>query len=302
MTVKRNVYYYDVQAIQYPPAGGNPIPANVEAIFAAVSKLRALRTRNPNSIRRTGDTNLAVRILGVNSDYITGTFCSMRHDGLGTVIKPDPSGLNEIEEDLTIDPDADLMEASHFVYFRKGKIIGLEFNSQAPRHRMLEWYLKQLAHDHSLPVDEVSLLPKVTHDVIQQLGEIRQLFSLRIKIHRTQAQNIGESTRITKALRASSDLSNNNYTVNLEIKEDGRSSDSIFPIQKDEIAALWINHSDIIEYLIVNESRGDKLNFNSGQMVGKFSVDKIGRRISAASILPQIIDHYEVFIGPHLKE
>ena len=135
-------------------------------------------------------------------------FCSVRRTGL-----PQEEWEGQTR-DLSIAPEAGLLEASHVVFF-PGSIVGVEYNHYGPRSSRLGPYLSQTAQS-SLP--KLTLASLLRQDVATQLDRLVDLRRFEFKVRPSNMHWIRQADEsLAAALEANQQLFESPKTVELAI-------------------------------------------------------------------------------------
>lgn len=108
---------------------------------------------------------------------------------------------------LPIPESAGLAEITHFVFFKKYDIFGLEYNYHAPKANKIGSYFEK---KYSQEITQLNLRPILNHDIDKKLQEIGEISILEIQANRNALNELEElNESLCSAFESSFNVSGN---------------------------------------------------------------------------------------------
>lgn len=154
------------------------------------------------------------------------------------------SALPELEEQgvlkkLDIPPNSGLAEVTHFIYFSKRGVLGVEFNFFGPRTNMLRDYLLEKSKNFSNQFEYIEVNPILNQDIDQTLRNMGEVSILQIEVARNELEVIKELDQdLHSAFDSAAEVSDaESVEIILRKKKYSRGGFS-FPFSKSKIKEL----------------------------------------------------------------
>jgi len=219
----------------------------------------------------------------------------MRTKGLPGIVSP--AGFKR----MILSGDESLYEASHWVYFRKSRIVAMEFNAHAPQARMFAIYLKKMAQSHNLPIDDVQLIVKVDPDTVERLRRLGPITEIQAAVYSSQAASIRQSGGIAQALRSTAQAMVQSFKAEVTFSRErpAKNRPRGFGREiKEQVIELWTESGDVLTSLKVRaEPPGGGepvlVDFKRDRFSTRLPVALADGTVSSGDIYASIIKYFE---------
>lgn len=294
-TKNRRIHFFDVRATAYDPQDRKAQQAvDVDPLFAKLQTLKYQRGGADSSVVKIWGEEMVGAVDIPTIDFVAGRFSKVRRTGLPGVVSP--QGYRRIR----LADDEGLYEASHFVYFRRSRILAMEFNAHAPQARLFSHYLKKLAHVHTLAIDDVELVIKVDPDTIGRLRHLGPITQIQAAVASTQAQALRNTGRVSQALKATAGVMDRSFNAEVTLTRERprkHSPRGFDDEMKRDVIELWTETGDILTSLKVKAEPVDGgepvlVDFKRDRFSAQIEVDLVDGTLDSGDLYAKIIKHF----------
>lgn len=295
-TRKRRIHFFDLKAIYYDSQDRNKEHvADVDPLFAKLQGLKYQRGGSESAIISIWGDEMLGAVDVPSTDFVAGRFLKMRRTGLPGVVSA--TGYRRV---LLVD-DEGLYEAAHFVYFRKSRIMAMEFNAYAPQARMFGLYLKRLAQAHHLQIDDLNLEVKVDPDTIARLRALGPITSIQASVASTQASTIRHAGGIAAALRGTAGVFKHAFNAEVVLSRERPRKDAprgFSQEAKREVIELWTESGEVLTSLKVKvepEDGGEPqlIDFKRDRFSAQLEIALTEGTLNTGDLFAKIVKYYE---------
>ena len=248
-TKGRTIHFFDVDAHYYDASDRKLThPADVDALFAKLLSLKHEKGVQDSSIASFWALEALAAVDISSVDFVAGRFMRVRRDALPGLLK----GAQFMR--IKLNDDEFIYETSHFVYFRKSKIIAIEYNQYAPHAKHFAEYLKIISRTHSLQIDDVKLPIKVDPDTVARLMRMGLITEYQASVFSTQADQIRHAGSLATSLRAAAKTLDFDYVASVKFARErpGKNRPRGFGEEfKLEVVELWTETGSFLSSLKV---------------------------------------------------
>lgn len=197
-------------------------------------------------------------------------------------------------EDLPLKDGEGLAELSHFVYFPKSAVIGIEYNHYAPRIGKLSGYIENKIHD----CDRIDFDPIIRNDALERLTNLTEVIELTLVVAGDRVAEINKtSPPLGKIFRALKSGGPNTTQLTASWKFDGRTSDpdkrQLTKLRNGVIKIMRESGADKFEKGIVRGRTGDSPAIDQIDLVSEAMGFKVG--VASAAGNSRVADRASVY-------
>ncbi|WP_203289125.1 hypothetical protein ACK1LH_19680 [Metabacillus indicus] len=281
--IRRKIHFFHFEFLESNP-GSNAFIQHSKPMdtIKEISQFQFLGERADSRFKyhSNGDVTFLIDA-HIDSEVIKGKFAISRRSALpeletGGQLKP-----------LDIPINSGLAEITHFIYFPKQKVIGVEFNFYGPRASSLKNYLLEKSNLCSMPFEYIELNPILNQDLDVTLQDVGEVNLFTMEISRNELGVVNELNQdLHSAFEAAAKVSEDAESVEVILRKKKYSRGGFrFPLSKNklkEFLSIGDNRQAINRLKINAESRSEENNKTfdllEDKMITSKKVTSIGGR------------------------
>lgn len=287
--VIRSLYYYDIKAY----TNNNDFDKNgkiVTDFFNILKNEQQISNDYKKFFITIGNDNeLFIIVDNIDTDKILFRMVLCKKDSLPFIEK------NGILENIGkyIDNDQNIAEITHCIYYKKEKVLGIEFNFFGARANTFATYLS-LFPDNG--ISYASCQPKLNNDVYSKLisGKDYTLFNISLKTNSQAYTNMLSNKSIFRAI-VDTVPDGDCFEIKIKKRRTKKNKNKGFnlPLTEEEIKKLIKGYREDIEYFTVSQgTMSEKIDLLSDKFVSKVSVIRTEERTINSQNMYSEIDKF----------